>query len=146
MQAKCKCFFVTVGTSLWPDLTLCWASAHCEVNDGILFSCLQAGQTRGSGPFLAGSSASNVTHMPWTRWQMWPTLEEPTLQGFGDRCALSPGSLPTFPPVHLASEDSIACSILEPSCHRLACLLDVTKRCVLAQCISCFACPRPGLH
>lgn len=58
-------FFLTVGTSLCPNLTLCWASAHCLTHDGVLFSCLQAGQTRGAeeGWFLAESGTPNITRM-----------------------------------------------------------------------------------
>lgn len=47
-------FFVTVGPSPWPALTLCWASAHRGTHEGIFFSCLQAGQTRGAEERFSG--------------------------------------------------------------------------------------------
>lgn len=42
-------FLKTVGTSLWPDLTSCWASAHRVSHDGILFSCRRQVRQEGQG-------------------------------------------------------------------------------------------------
>lgn len=87
-------FFVTVGTSLWPALTLCWASAHRGTHE-IFFSCLQAGQMRGAEERFSGRMRCPKYH-PYGLSKMADVAERrrASQAEVSGGYALSPGSAP----------------------------------------------------
>lgn len=91
-------FFVTVGTSPWPALTLCWASAHRGTHE-IFFSCLQAGQTRGAEERFSGRMQC-PKYRPYGLSKMADVAEHGRARQaeVSGGYALSPGSAPPAHP------------------------------------------------
>lgn len=100
-------FFLTLGTSLCPNLPLCWASARCLTRDGVPFSCLQAGRTRGAEGGVVSGRKWYPKYYPYGMSKMAAAAERRASACF----------LPPPPPASCTPEKGITCSVPERRYH-----------------------------
>lgn len=86
---------------------MCWASARCLTRDGVPFSCLQAGRTRGAEGGVVSGRKWYPKYYPYGMSKMAAAAERRASACF----------LPPQPPASCAPETGITCSVPERRYH-----------------------------